>query len=313
MLDAPVSGGAAKSGKQGISRFMASRFAREAFEIAPRAQCRRWQGLRDRPGNRAGSNRQDHPSIAGRRTYCSRCRSNGACRRSGIPLDIMYDVVTHAAGNSWMFENRMKHVVDGDYTPKSAVDIFVKDLRLVTETGLSMDFPLPLATTAYSLFANASNAGFGKKMMPPLSRHMPASNFPTGVHDMRLGVIARRFYRSNRYRRISGWQRPAHHSAEWRSSGRPCRGCGCGRHQPEDPFLPDRASNCRKPRGAEMAAKSNCQQFFFKYCSTFDNYAKKAISGLSPMHLARHWVKNSPSSALPCPSMAVPSIMAICL
>ncbi|MES3148136.1 NAD-binding protein [Brucella suis] len=83
--------------------------------------------------------------------------------RSGIPLDIMYDVVTHAAGNSWMFENRMKHVVDGYYTPKSAVDIFVKDLRLVTETGLSMNFPLPLATTAYSLFANASNAGFGKE------------------------------------------------------------------------------------------------------------------------------------------------------
>lgn len=30
----------------------------------------------------------------------------------------MYDVVTNAAGNSWMFENRMRHVVDGDYTHK---------------------------------------------------------------------------------------------------------------------------------------------------------------------------------------------------
>ena len=37
----------------------------------------------------------------------------------------MYEVVTNAAGNSWMFENRMKHVVDGDYTPLSMVDIFV--------------------------------------------------------------------------------------------------------------------------------------------------------------------------------------------
>ena len=46
--------------------------------------------------------------------------------RAGIPLDVMYDVVTHAAGNSWMFENRMRHVVDGDYAPKSAVDIFVR-------------------------------------------------------------------------------------------------------------------------------------------------------------------------------------------
>ncbi len=52
----------------------------------------------------------------------------------------MYDVVTNAAGNSWMFE-RMKHVVDGDYTPTSAVDIFVKDLGLVTETGRALGFP----------------------------------------------------------------------------------------------------------------------------------------------------------------------------
>ncbi|PWC27694.1 L-threonate dehydrogenase [Teichococcus aestuarii] len=83
--------------------------------------------------------------------------------RAGIPLGTMYEVVTNAAGNSWMFENRMKHVVDGDYTAKSAVDIFVKDLGLVTKTGLAMNFPLPLATTAYTMFANASNAGYGKE------------------------------------------------------------------------------------------------------------------------------------------------------
>jgi len=82
--------------------------------------------------------------------------------RAGIPLDLMYDVVTNAAGNSWMFENRMKHVVDGDYSPKSAVDIFVKDLGLVTETGRTLKFPLPLASTAYTMFANASNAGYGQ-------------------------------------------------------------------------------------------------------------------------------------------------------
>lgn len=55
--------------------------------------------------------------------------------KAGIDLNMMYDIVTHAAGNSWMFENRMQHVLDGDYTPKSSVDIFVKDLGLVMETG----------------------------------------------------------------------------------------------------------------------------------------------------------------------------------
>ena len=42
-----------------------------------------------------------------------------------------FDAVTSAAGNSWMFENRMARVLEGDDAPRSAVDIFVKDLGLV--------------------------------------------------------------------------------------------------------------------------------------------------------------------------------------
>ena len=83
-------------------------------------------------------------------------------KKAGIPLDIMYDVVTNAAGNSWMFENRMAHVLAGDYTPLSAVDIFVKDLGLVTDTAKALHFPIPLASTAYQMFTNASNAGYGR-------------------------------------------------------------------------------------------------------------------------------------------------------
>ena len=81
--------------------------------------------------------------------------------KANIPLDLMYEVVTNAAGNSWMFENRMKHVVDGDYSPKSMVDIFVKDLGLVTDTAQSIHFPLHLGSTAFQMFTSASNGGHG--------------------------------------------------------------------------------------------------------------------------------------------------------
>ncbi len=86
-----------------------------------------------------------------------------AGRAGGIPLDgVMYDVVTHAAGNSRMFENRMQHVVGGDYTPRSAIDIFVKRFgarcrrrkRCASRAGLS---------TALNMFTSASNAGYGKE------------------------------------------------------------------------------------------------------------------------------------------------------
>ena len=48
--------------------------------------------------------------------------------QQGLDIHKVYEVITASAGNSWMFENRVPHVLDGDYTPRSAVDIFVKDL-----------------------------------------------------------------------------------------------------------------------------------------------------------------------------------------
>jgi 3-hydroxyisobutyrate dehydrogenase len=72
----------------------------------------------------------------------------------------------HSAGNSWMFENRMAHVLAGDYTPLSAVDIFVKDLGLVLDTARASKFPL-LSSTAHQMFMQASTAGFGARTTAP--------------------------------------------------------------------------------------------------------------------------------------------------
>jgi 3-hydroxyisobutyrate dehydrogenase-like beta-hydroxyacid dehydrogenase len=63
---------------------------------------------------------------------------------------------------SWMFQNRMPHVLGDDYTPHSAVDIWPKDLSLVLETGKDMKFPLPMAAAALQLFTMASGAGQGR-------------------------------------------------------------------------------------------------------------------------------------------------------
>src|SRR3546814_17670466 len=60
--------------------------------------------------------------------------------REGVDPATLYDVITHSAGNSWMFENRVPHILAGDYTPLSAVDIFVKDLGLVLDTGRHSKF-----------------------------------------------------------------------------------------------------------------------------------------------------------------------------
>lgn len=82
--------------------------------------------------------------------------------RAGIPLETMYDVVTHAAGNSSMFENRMQHVPMA-ITAKIRCRYFCQDLGLVNDTARALTFPLPLATTALNMFTSASNAGFGRE------------------------------------------------------------------------------------------------------------------------------------------------------
>lgn len=46
--------------------------------------------------------------------------------------------------------------------PTSAVDIFVKGLGLVMDTGYAAKMPLPLAAAAHQLFLAASSMGHGK-------------------------------------------------------------------------------------------------------------------------------------------------------
>ena len=99
--------------------------------------------------------------------------------REGVDPAALYEVITHSAGNSWMFENRMAHVLAADYTPLSAVDIFVKDLGLVLDLARASKFPLPLSSTAHQMFMQASTAGFAKEDDSAVIKIFPGIELPT--------------------------------------------------------------------------------------------------------------------------------------
>ena len=82
--------------------------------------------------------------------------------KAGADTRAVYEVISASAGNSWMFGNRVPHMLDDDYAPLSAVEIFVKDLGLVLNTGHELRLPLPLAAAAHQLFLAAAGAGWGK-------------------------------------------------------------------------------------------------------------------------------------------------------
>ncbi|XP_052181306.1 uncharacterized protein LOC127794335 [Diospyros lotus] len=82
--------------------------------------------------------------------------------RLGLNTRILYDVITNSGATSWMFENRVPHMVDNDYTPLSALNIFVKDLGIVSRECSFRKVPLHVATVAHQLFLSGSAAGWGR-------------------------------------------------------------------------------------------------------------------------------------------------------
>jgi len=161
-LDAPVSGGATKA-REGAMTVMASG-SQAAFAAAKPVldaiATKVWH-LGDTVGIGA-TVKVVHQLLAGVHIAVA-AEAMALGIRAGADPQALYDVVTSAAGNSWMFENRMARVLTGDDAPRSAVDIFIKDLGLVTDMARTLDFPVPLAAQAQQLFTAARALGQGQR------------------------------------------------------------------------------------------------------------------------------------------------------
>ncbi|MFZ3117036.1 MAG: L-threonate dehydrogenase [Variovorax sp.] len=176
-VDAPISGGAAKAAS-GQMTMMTS--ARPAAYAAADAVLDAMAGKVYRLGDGAGAGSKVkiiNQLLAGVHIAAA-AEAMALGLREGVDAAALYEVITHSAGNSWMFENRMAHVLAADYTPLSAVDIFVKDLGLVLDTARASKFPLPLASTAHQMFMQASTAGFAKEDDSAVIKIFPGIELP---------------------------------------------------------------------------------------------------------------------------------------
>jgi putative dehydrogenase len=83
--------------------------------------------------------------------------------RAGADPKTLFEVISESAGSSWMWQNRVPHILEGDDSPSSAVNIFVKDLGIVLDQARGLTFPLPMASAAHQLFLAAAANGQGLK------------------------------------------------------------------------------------------------------------------------------------------------------
>ena len=176
-LDAPISGGAARAAAGQITMMTAGRPA--AYDkcggVLESISAKVYR-LGDRAG--AGSTVKIVNQLLAGVHIAAAAEAMALGIRAGVDPARIYEVITHSAGNSWMFENRMPHVLAGDYTPLSAVDIFVKDLGLVLDTARASKFPLPLASTAHQMYMQASSAGYGREDDAAVIKIFPGIELP---------------------------------------------------------------------------------------------------------------------------------------
>jgi len=78
-----------------------------------------------------------------------------------IAPETFLEVIRQCAGTSWMLENRAPHVVNGDYTPHSQVNIWPKDLGIVLDIARDARFGAPITAAALQQYLAAAGMGLG--------------------------------------------------------------------------------------------------------------------------------------------------------
>lgn len=160
-LDGPISGGSVRAAN-GELTFMASG-SPEAFAAARPAldaMAARVYELGDKPG--IGSSFKIVNQLLAGVHIAAACEAITFAKSLDLDISRVYEVITQSAGNSWMFENRVPHVLEGDYTPHSAVSIFTKDLGIVSDIGRDQKFPLSMTNMALQLFIMTEASGMGR-------------------------------------------------------------------------------------------------------------------------------------------------------
>ena len=160
-LDAPISGGARRAAQGELTILASGRT--EAFARARPAldaMAAKVYELGDAPGQGAAF-KMINQLLAGVHIAAA-SEAIAFAAKQGLDIGKVYEVITASAGNSWMFENRVPHVLEGDYTPRSAVDIFVKDLGIIQDMARNARFPVPVAAAALQMFLMASGIGLGR-------------------------------------------------------------------------------------------------------------------------------------------------------
>ena len=165
-LDCPISGGPVRS-LAGEITIMASGEPEDLQAIDPLFQAMGAEIHIVKGGAGMGSTvKMVHQLLAGVHIAVA-AEALALAAKAGLDVKQMYAIVKGAAGNSWMFSDRGKRMIEytGEDSEKvmSSVAIFVKDMDIVYSSAKTLKCPVPIATAALQQFIGGTGLGLDRK------------------------------------------------------------------------------------------------------------------------------------------------------
>jgi len=162
LIDSPVSGGAGRAADGTLSIFSSGTDADLANAHAI-LECMSGK-LYKVPGGLGGGSKAKliHQIFAGVNIAMA-SEAMGLAAAAGLNTQKAFEELKQSEGNSWMFSNRVPHMLDPTLPPYSAITIIAKDVGIITSTSRAFKFPLPLVSTSEQLYMTGISAGWGKE------------------------------------------------------------------------------------------------------------------------------------------------------
>ena len=161
-LDAPISGGAIKAGEGALS-IMASGTPQAFDKSRPCLDAMADTVFELGASAGQGSLMKSVNQLLAGVHIATMAEALSFGMKQGLEAETFLQVIQKCAGTSWMLENRTPHIIDGDYTPKSAVNIWLKDLGIIMDIAQNQSCVTPLAQTALQQFSAAADMGLGQE------------------------------------------------------------------------------------------------------------------------------------------------------
>jgi putative dehydrogenase len=161
-LDAPISGGSKKSAEGKLSYMISG--TQKALEVAkPILDCTSETVFEFGEHVGSGSAMKAVNQMLAGVHIAAMAEAITFGITQGIDPKRFLEVISKCAGTSWMLENRTPHIIDNDYSPKSSINIWPKDLGIVLDIAKNSNFSAPLTAAALQQFIYAAGSGLGQE------------------------------------------------------------------------------------------------------------------------------------------------------